>query len=56
MDEPMRHLERIAAELRRYSDQGEHRRIPGPSAGRAYELALEIEMCVAALSRSEQTK
>lgn len=44
----------MAAELSRYSDGGAHKRIPGPSAGRAYELSVELRQAATALRESEE--
>lgn len=42
-------LREIAYWLRRYSDDGQYKRIPGPSAGQAYEAGVEIDGIIAAL-------
>lgn len=49
-------LDRACQELARYSDNGTHMKIPGPSAGWAYELSIELRKIAAALRESEELR
>lgn len=50
----LRLLEQRIAWLRRFSDEGQHRRLHGPSAGDAFDLSMELEDIAALIHRLSQ--
>ena len=47
--EALAYMRELARHMKSYSDFGQHKRIPGPSAGRAWELGMELDIALDAI-------
>ena len=47
--EALTYLRELARHMKSYSNFGQYKHIPGPSAGRAWELGMELDMALDAI-------